>query len=270
MATDSVAATPELRPPKATAGAGLRTSQLRVVTALSLVAGAVVWEILGRFVLDEIFFASFSRMLAGLVSIVRSGVLIDALVESLALFVTGFAIAVLLALTVGIVVGRIRMFAGLEAYITILYIMPNIVLIPFILSIIGFGFWPKILVVVLFIFFPVCINTLEGVRATPKRLVEVAVSFGAKERGIWKDVVIPSTIPYAMTGIRQGIARGLVGMVAAEFLLDPSGLGELLLIFSRRYQMENLLASVVVVVVLGLLAMALGRALEGRFAAWRQ
>ncbi len=242
---------------------------MRLYTVLSLLLGGVIWEVLGRYFLDEIFFASFSRTVRGMVNIIQSGVLFAALLESLQLFVTGFVIAVMLALTIGVVVGRLRLFAGLEAYITVLYIMPNIVLIPFILSIIGFGFWPKILVVVLFIFFPVCINTLEGVRATPKRLVEVGHSFGANEWGIWKDVVIPSTVPYAMTGIRQGIARGLVGMVAAEFLLDPSGLGALLLTFARRYQMENLLAAVVVVVVLGLLVMAFGRYLEGRFAAWR-
>jgi ABC-type nitrate/sulfonate/bicarbonate transport system permease component len=270
MTTEAVVRPPRHAPPTARRQ-GLLRYRWRAVTILSLVVGAATWEIVGRFFLDPIFFAPFSETMVGLVRIVETGMLQGALLESLQLFAAGFLIATVLGLTVGIFVGRIELLRlGLEDYITILYITPNIVLIPFVLSIIGFGFWPKTLVVILFVFFPVCINTLEGVRAISKRLVEVARSFGANELGIWKDVVIPATVPYAMTGIRQGIARGLVGMIAAEFLLDASGLGQLLLTFSRRYQMENLLASVVVVVALGLLTMAFGRFLESRFSAWRQ
>ncbi|WP_166351368.1 ABC transporter permease [Phytoactinopolyspora limicola] len=242
----------------------------RVITLVSLAVGAILWEIIGRFFLDPIFFASFSETAGALIHIVQNGDLATGLLESLQLFAAGFALGTALGLIVGVAVGRIEILRlGLEDYITFLYIMPNIVLIPFILAVIGFGFWPKTLVVVLFVFFPVCFNVIEGVRAISRRLVEVARSFGANEWGVWKDVVIPATVPYAMTGIRQGIARGLVGMIGAEFLLDSSGLGQLLLIYARRYQMDNLLAAVVVVVTIGLVAMAGGRVLETRFSRWR-
>ncbi len=241
----------------------------RLHLVAGLIVGATIWELLGRFVLDEIFFASFSRSAVALVEITRSGVLTAALLDSLRLFGAGFAIATVLGIVLGVLVGRVSWLKGVEHYITVLYVTPNIVMVPFILAVIGFGFWPKTLVVVTFCFFPVVINMIEGVRAINVRLYEVAMSFGSSEFQIWKDVVIPATVPYAMTGIRQGIARGMVGMIAAEFLLDASGLGQLLLTYMRRYQMENLLASVMVVVALGLVTMAIGRVLENRFAAWR-
>lgn len=248
-------------------GAGGR----RAVTIASLVTGAVVWELVGRFVLDDIFFASFTRTLAGLAEMVADGVLVSALGESGALFLAGFAIGTTLGLVVGLVIGRVEVLAiALEDYVTLLYITPPVALVPFVLAIIGYGFWPKALVVVIFVFFPVCITTIEGVRSVDHRLLEVARSFGSTELRTWRDVVVPSAVPYAMSGIRQGIALGLVGVVAAEFLLDASGIGELLNTFSRTYRMDKLLATVLVVVVLGLLAMALGRALEARFAPWRR
>jgi ABC-type nitrate/sulfonate/bicarbonate transport system permease component len=252
---------------------GKRPARLsrRAVTALSLLTFAILWEVAGRWWLDPIYFASLSDSLGGLVEMLGDGTLVRALGESLALFTTGFAIGAALGLLVGLVVGRIETLAiAVEDYITILYITPPIVVVPFVLSIIGYGFWPKVLVVITFVFFPVCILTVEGVRSTSNRLLEVAHAFGASELGTWKDVVIPSTLPYAMSGIRQAIARGLVGVIAAEFLLDASGVGQLLNSFSRQYRMDKLLATVLVVVIIALVSMALGRKLEERYASWRR
>lgn len=259
-----------LSPPTTAAPRRRALPRLKPAMAVSLVIGALVWEALGRFVFSPIFFASFSRTVVGLQEILVSGVLFRALNESLRLFIAGFAIATVAGLAVGLLIGRSRRLgAALEDYVTVLYITPQIVLIPFILAIIGLGFWPKVLVVITFVFFPVCITTIEGARSTPTKLVEVAESFCSSRRRLWTDVVIPSTVPYFMSGIRQGIARGLVGMIAAEFLLDASGLGQLLNRFSRLYEMEKLLASVIVLLALGLASMRFGRFIEDRFAAWR-
>lgn len=238
---------------------------------LSLAVGATLWELVGRYVLDEIFFASFSRTVAGIVEMLASGTLQQALAESLSLFAAGFGIGATLGLLIGVIIGRFEVLAtALEDYLTVLYITPPIVAVPFVLSIIGFGFWPKTLVVVIFVFFPVCITTIEGVRAVSKQLIEVARSFRSSELQLWRDVILPSTVPYSMSGIRQGIALGLVGVVAAEFLLDATGIGRLLNTYSRTYRMDLLFGTVMVVVMLGLLGMALGRMLERRFAPWRQ
>lgn len=242
----------------------------RSVLLVSLALFALIWELIGRFWLDPIFFASFSATVSGLVGLLQSGVLTRALRESLELFIAGQLIGVSAGLLAGILIGRVRVLAvAIEDYVTLMYVTPPIVLVPFILSIIGFGFWPKVLIVVWFTFFPVCITTIEGVRATNPRLLEVARSFGDSELGIWRNVVIPSAVPFAMSGIRQGIALGLVGVVAAEFLLDSSGVGELLKTSSRLYRMDHLFASVLVMVGIGLVTMALGRKVEKRFAVWR-
>ena len=238
---------------------------------LGLLVGGLLWEVAGRYWLDPIFFAPLSRTFTGFLEMVTTGELGRAMRESMQLFVNGFIGGAAVGLVMGVVIARIRVVGiALEDYVTMLYVTPPIALVPFVLTILGFGVGPKSLIVAWFVFFPVVITTIEGVRAVSPRLLEVAHSFGSTEARIWRDVVIPSTVPYAMSGIRQGIALGFVGVVAAEFLLDSSGIGLLLRSYSRLYRMDKLLAAVLIMTMLGLAVMALGRVVERRFAAWRQ
>lgn len=238
---------------------------------LGLLVGGILWEVAGRYWLDPIFFAPLSRTVTGFSEMVTTGELGRAMRESVQLFVNGFVGGAATGLVMGVVIARIRVVGvALEDYVTMLYVTPPIALVPFVLTILGFGVGPKSLIVAWFVFFPVVITTIEGVRAVNPRLIEVANAFGSSEARIWRDVVIPSTVPYAMSGIRQGIALGFVGVVAAEFLLDSSGIGLLLRSYSRLYRMDKLLAAVLVMTMLGLAVMALGQIVERRFVVWRQ
>lgn len=195
---------------------------------------------------------------------------IASLGQSIVLFSTGFILALLIAVPFGIVMARlVTLRIALESYILMLYVTPMIALIPFILSIIGFDFWPKVLVVFLFSFFPMLYNTLEGARSVKPELIEVAKSFRSSEIAIWRDILIPYTLPYALTGIRQAAGRALVGMVAAEFFLSTSGLGEELITASRNFDMAGVLATILVITGLGVTFMRLAQAVEQRYAAWR-
>ncbi len=111
----------------------------------------------------------------------------------------------------------------------LVYATPMVALIPFILSMMGFGFAPKVLVVFLFAVFPVLYNTVEGARSIKPELIEVAQSFRSSEWALWREVMLPYTLPYTMTGVRQAIGRALVGMVAAEFFLSSTGLGQIIM-----------------------------------------
>ncbi len=252
-------------------GSKRKRPRLRLGLIVGLFVGAIIWEVSARTYFDPIFFAPLSEVLASLVGLFQTNTFWVALGESLQLFVAGFLIGTTLGLSLGIIIGRItRVGPALESYVTLLYVTPPIAMIPFVLSILGFGYWPKAIIVSWFVFFPVCITTIEGVRAVSPRLIEVARSFGSGELRMWRDLVIPSTIPYAMSGIRQGVALGFVGVVAAEFLLDASGIGLLLRTYSRLYQTGNLFAAVLVMTVLGLSVMTIGKVVERKFAPWRQ
>ena len=112
------------------------------------------------------------------------------------LFLTGFALALVVGMPAGLLFSRVsRIRVGIEPYIMILYATPMVALIPFILSLMGFGFGPKVLVVFLFAVFPILYNTVEGARSIKPELIEVARSFRSSEWALWREVMLPYTCP---------------------------------------------------------------------------
>ncbi len=243
---------------------------LRYATiAASLALGAIGWEVAGHLT-SGAFWAPLSATLGSLVEVARSGVLLKQGGNSLELYLTGLLLAIAVGAPLGMLLARVAWLrVALEDYIMMLYATPMVALVPFILSMLGFGFTPKVLVVFLFAVFPVLYNTIEGARSIKPELVEVAHSFRSGEWQLWRDVMIPYTLPFMMTGIRQAIARGLVGMVVAEFFLSPSGLGQMIMMGSQNFDTAGMLAAIFIIVLLGVALMDLGRYLERRFSAWK-
>src|SRR5450759_3763564 len=132
------------------------------------------------------------------------------------------------------------------------------------------GFAPKVLVVFLFTVFPVLYNTVEGARSMRPELIEVAKSFRSSEWALWREVMLPYTLPYTMTGVRQAIGRALVGMIAAEFFLSSTGLGQLIMGASQDFDTAGVFASILVIGVIGVGLTRLGLNIEQHFAKWRQ
>ncbi|MEI8274463.1 MAG: ABC transporter permease [Hyphomicrobiales bacterium] len=237
---------------------------------LSIAAGIAIWEIAGRST-SQAFMVPFTTTIVQLWELVQSGVFIRQFLDSAELFMTGFVLALAVGMPLGMLLARVRVLRiGVEPYIMILYATPMVALIPFILSMMGFGFAPKVLVVFLFAVFPVIYNTVEGARSIKPELIEVAQSFRSTEWALWRDVMVPYTLPYAMTGVRQAIGRALVGMIAAEFFLSSTGLGQLIMTASQNFDTAGVFASVLVIALIGVALMRAGLAIERHFARWRQ
>jgi NitT/TauT family transport system permease protein len=236
---------------------------------LSLIAGMALWEIGGRYT-GAAFLVPLSATLERLWSMLASGELIDQFLDSARLFATGFALALVIGAPLGLLLARVRSLRiAVEPYVMVLYATPMVALIPFILSMMGFGFAPKVLVVFLFAVFPILYNTVEGARSIRPELIEVARSFRSSEWALWRDVMVPYTLPFAMTGVRQAIGRALVGMVAAEFFLSSTGLGQVIMMASQNFDTAGVLASILVIGLIGVALMRLGRSIEAHFARWR-
>jgi NitT/TauT family transport system permease protein len=236
---------------------------------VSLLAGLVLWEVVGRNT-SSAFMVPFSETLVRLWGLLTSGMFWAQFLDSATLFVTGFGLALLVGMPAGLLFARIRILrVGLEPYIMILYATPMVALIPFILALMGFGFGPKVLVVFLFAVFSILYNTVEGARSIKPDLIEVARSFRSSEWALWREVMVPYTLPFAMTGVRQAIGRGLVGMVAAEFFLSSTGLGQLIMTASQNFDTGGVFAAILVIGLIGVALTRLGQHIENRYARWR-
>lgn len=237
---------------------------------ISILAGIAIWEIAGRST-SAAFMVPFSETMVRLWQLVKTGEFITQLTDSAELFLTGFVLALIIGTPLGMLLARVRALrVGIEPYIMILYATPMVALIPFILSMMGFGFAPKVLVVFLFAIFPVLYNTVEGARSIKPELIEVAKSYRSSEWSLWREVMLPYTLPYIMTGVRQSIGRALVGMIAAEFFLSSTGLGQLIMSASQNFDTGGVFASIFVIGMIGVGLMRLGLKIEQHFARWGQ
>ncbi len=237
---------------------------------LSLVTGIAAWEIAGRST-SKAFMVPFSETLTRLWQLIMRGEFIQQFIDSSELFLTGFFLALAIGAPLGLLLARVRALrVGIEPYLMTLYATPMVALIPFILSIMGFGFAPKVLVVFLFTVFPVLYNTVEGARSIKPELLEVAKSYRSTEWALWREVMLPYTLPYMMTGVRQAIGRALVGMIAAEFFLSSTGLGQLIMGASQDFDTAGVFASILVIGLIGVGLTRLGLMIEQHFAKWRQ
>ena len=242
----------------------------RLPFVLSLIAGMALWEIVGRNS-SPAFLVPLSATLERLWQLLLDGTLLSQMLNSASLFLTGFLLSLLIGMPAALLFARLPVLrTALEPYIMILYATPMVALIPFILSLMGFGFVPKVLVVFLFGVFPIFYNTLEGASSIKPEMIEVARSFRSGEWALWRDVMLPYTLPFTMTGIRLAIGRCLVGMIAAEFFLSSNGLGQLIMSASQNFDTGSVFAAILVICLIGVGLMRLGLLLENHFARWRK
>ncbi|MEP6813559.1 MAG: ABC transporter permease [Actinomycetota bacterium] len=240
-----------------------------LVSLFGLLLGALLWQYIGHHT-QQSSFVPFTDTVRALRHLISDGELGAAFKSSLKLFGVGLALAVAIGFVGGLLLARVRWLRiALEPYVAAFYATPMVALIPFILAVFGFEFRAKLIVVVLFGIWPVLINTVEGARSVNEELIEVAQSYRSSEPQLWWHVIVPYTLPYALTGVRQAIARCLVGMIASEFLLSSSGLGDLIIQNTQRFETANVLAAVLSMTLLATLLMTVGRLLENYFARWK-
>ncbi len=240
-----------------------------LVRLASMVTVLGAWEIIGR--RSSSLFLSPPTMVANAaVQMIISGELLNALASSLRTVVVGFAIAAVLGIALGLLIGRYRLIdAATDWLINALYATPLVAMIPLVILWLGLGDLAKLFVVIILSVFPVLINTAAGVRNVPRALIDVSTAFAANERQVFLKVILPSAVPYMMTGLRLGIGRAIIGMVVAEFFTAITGLGALIVKYGNRYDTASMFVPILVLMSLGILLTSLVRRAEEHFAPWR-
>ncbi len=230
----------------------------------------IAWELSVPGLLRPVQLSSPSRIAAVAVERVpSSGFLVD-LTTSGTEFVLGFGLAALVALPLGIAAGWYRTLEyALDPWFNAFNATSRIAFLPLFAVWLGFGLNSKVAIVFLSAFFPVVINTMSGVRTADLRFIRAARCFGAGDRRLLWTVIVPNSVPLMITGIRQGLSRGLVGVVAAELFGANAGLGFALTKAGDQLRTADLMFGVLVFALFGLLFSEGLRRLERRFDIWR-
>ena len=239
------------------------------ITLASVTCLLIFWEIFGRQI-NPIFGSYPSAIAVAFWDLLVGGQLWKALYDSLRPFLLGYALAIVLGVPLGLIIGRFRVAeAALGIYVTAGYAMPLVALVPLLILWLGLGFAVKVAVVFLMALFPIVINTWLGVVAVPKTLIEVGQSFVASDWVILRRIVLPATLPYIMAGVRLAVGRAVVAMVIAEFFTTISGLGAVIINSANNFDTATMFVPIIILMLMAIGLNSLIGFVERTVAPWQ-
>ena len=244
----------------------------------SILGGAAVlvvlaiWQAIWSYTtwISPLFFSGPSAIAKQFWYTLTQGTLLADLAFSGKNFAIGFGIALVTGVVVGVIVGwyrRIRMIA--DPFLNALYATPRIAMVPLIIIWFGIGMWSKVFIVFLSAFFPILVNTVAGIRNMDADLLRAARAFRASDWQIFKTLAIPGSVPFILTGVRQGVALGLIGVVVGEMFGGSEGIGFMVAYGGQTFQTDTLFVGVVIIALAGIVLTSIAERLERRFSRWR-
>jgi sulfonate transport system permease protein len=205
-----------------------------------------------------------------LIEQVRSGDLFVNLGISLARVAGGFALGSIVGLALGVVMGLSR---TVESYLYPTFKavsqVPVLGWLPLAMMVLGIGEALKVVLIAHACLVPIALNTLKGIRSVPKGYVDVARAFRFSHAQLLRRVIFPATVPSIFVGVRYGLTAAWLSLVTVELLASSEGLGFLIVWGRQLFQLDLVLAAIVMVGLTGLLLDKGLATIEARLLRWR-
>jgi ABC-type nitrate/sulfonate/bicarbonate transport system permease component len=219
----------------------------------------------------QFYIPPVSEILVALFNLSASGQVAGHLLATLSRFVQGYAIAALLAVSLGVLLGYFRFAYGiLEIVIEFLRPMPSVAIIPVAVLTLGIGDGMIVAVTVYASVWPILVNTIDGVKHIEPVLIDTARTFGLRRWAILWRIVVPGAAPYIVTGLRISLSIALILVTTAEMIAGSRGLGFFILDQERSFNSGNMYAGIMIVAALGYGLNRLFLTLEGNVLRWRR
>ncbi|WP_433887642.1 ABC transporter permease [Streptomyces sp. CA-111067] len=243
-----------------------------VLGSLSLVLLIALWQVAvnGHWV-KPLFLPGPSKVVHALGSLFSQGEIWSNLRVSGEEFALGLGISVVLGAVLGLLTGW---YKAVDEFLKPLVVginsMPQVAVVPVLILIFGIGMTPKIVVVVLSCTTVILMNTAAGVANVDWQLRRLARSFGASDPQVIRTIVLPSLVPFFMTGLRISIGRAMIGVVVGEIFASKAGIGNVLISASNSFNMPVMYATVAIITFLGIALTQVAALLERRMQRWRR
>jgi ABC-type nitrate/sulfonate/bicarbonate transport system permease component len=230
------------------------------------------WELVGNTLqlINPMFMSAPSLIWKAAVQLFASGEIWNDLRVSGIEFGWGYLLSVIVGVPFGIATGWYKKMAYIfDPFINAMNATPRVALLPLVIIWLGIGILSKVGIIFLGAVFPILINSRDGVKTTPYNLLTAARSFGATEWQIFRSVVLPSTLPFIITGLRLGVGRALIGVMVGELYAATAGIGFMITVAGATFQTDKVFVGVLVFAITGMVSMELLSRLEARFDKWR-
>ena len=165
----------------------------------------------------------------------------------------GFAIAVALGFALAVAISHSRVFErAVYPYVVASQAIPIIAIAPVLVIWFGFGLTPKIIVIVLITFFPVAINTVDGLRNVDRDMLTLMRTMGASQWQVFRMVKFPSALPLFFSGVKIAAAVSVIGAILGEWVGANEGLGYLITVSKAQFLTARVFASILVLSLMGI------------------
>ena len=248
------------------------SQEKKILGAAGVTIFLIVWELVGNVLqlINPMFMSAPSLIAKAAIDLFASGEIYNDLYISGTELLGGYLLSAAVAIPFGIMVGWYKKMSYIfDPFINAMNATPRVALLPLVIIWLGIGILSKVGIIFLGAVFPILINSRDGVKTTPANLLTAARSFGASEWIIFKAVVLPSTIPFILSGLRQGLGRAIVGVMVGELYAATAGIGFMITVAGATFQTDKVFVGVLVFALTGMIGMDLLTRVERRFDKWR-
>jgi len=244
----------------------------KILGTASVAVFLITWELVGNTfqLINPMFMSAPSLIWKAALQLFESGEIWNDLRVSGIELLGGYSLAACFAIPFGIMTGWYkRMSAVFDPFINAMNATPRVALLPLVIIWLGIGILSKVGIIFLGAVFPMLINTRDGIKTTPQNLLIAARSFGASEWMVFKTVVLPSTVPFILTGLRLGVGRAIVGVMVGELYAATAGIGFMITVAGATFQTDKVFVGVFIFALSGMFMVELLTRVERRFDKWR-
>jgi sulfonate transport system permease protein len=247
---------------------GLKDKLLALIVPLLVL---IAWQsAVSQHLFSELILTPPLTLVNTLVELARSGELTTNILASLKRVVTGFLLGASSGFILGVVMALSPVMKRVLApLVKALQQVPEFAWMPLIILWFGIDEFPKILFVAIGAFYPMVFNTYQGVSGVPEKYHELARVFDYKSFRYMAKVIIPSALPSIITGIRLSLGLSWMFVVGAELFGSDSGVGYMMTWGRQLFQIDIVIAGLVVIGTIGFIMNALLQVAENRFLQWR-
>lgn len=244
----------------------------KILGTTAVIFFLAIWELVGNVwqLINPMFMSAPSLIAKAAIQMFGSGEIYTDLYISGIELIWGYLLSAVVAVPFGIAIGWYKKIAYIfDPFVNAMNATPRVALLPLVIIWLGIGILSKIGIIFLGAVFPILINTRDGVKTTPVNLLTAARSFGASEWMLFKTVVLPSTIPFILTGLRLGLGRAIVGVMVGELYAATAGIGFMITVAGATFQTDKVFVGVLVFALTGMIGTEMITRVERRFDKWR-
>jgi ABC-type nitrate/sulfonate/bicarbonate transport system permease component len=185
-------------------------------------------------------------------------------------YVLGLGLAIVVGIPLGLAGGWYRRFSyAAEPFLSALNATPQVAFLPLIVVWVGTGLGERVLIIFVLAVLPLAINAHAAVRTIDPRLVKVASSLGASDWRLFRTIILPSSVPFLLAGLRLAIGRAMIGVVVGEIYGSAAGVGAMINQAGARFQTDKVFVGVLTIVAAGVILVEIVHRIERRVDVWR-